>query len=104
MITDIIHHWQNSVNLDEIIIIILMLQLSTIIKGSYLKVLSWNFHFIKFLELKVTEPGTKLLKVHFLRSLIQHFLEMVSPFTKIANICFQCQLLTIFGEHEVFFK
>jgi hypothetical protein len=71
---------------------------------NYLKILSGNFDLVKLLELEIAEPWTKVFEIHPLRSLIEHFLEMVSPFPQVANVCFQCQLLTVLWKHEIRFK
>jgi hypothetical protein len=70
----------------------------------YLKILSWNLDFVELLELEITEPWTKVFQIHFLRSLIEHFFEMVSPFTQVANVCLQCQLFTVLRKDEIGFE
>jgi hypothetical protein len=72
--------------------------------GIYLEILSWNLDFIKLLELEITEPWTKVFQIHFLRSLIEHFFEMVSPFTQVANVRLQCQLFTVLRKDKIGFK
>jgi len=104
MSTHTIYNRQNSIYLDEIRVTILVLLISLVERGTYLKILSWNFDLIEFLELEVAEPGTELLEVHLLRSLIEHLLEMIAPFTEILDVRFQCQFLSILGEDEVGFE
>jgi hypothetical protein len=104
MTANIIHHRQNPINLNEVGITIFVLRSQKSTLEVYLKILSRNLDFVKFLELKVTEPRTKLFQIHFLGSLIQHLLEMVSPFAKISNVRLQCQFLTVLRKHKVCFK
>ena len=69
-----------------------------------LEILARNFDLVKLLELEVTEPRAELFKIHLLWPLIQHFLEMISPFTEVSDISLQRQLLTILREHKIGFE
>jgi len=105
MASHIINNRQNTIDLDKVAITVLVLccqKTPPIVP--YLKILSRNFNFIKSLELEVAQPWAELLEVHFLRSLIEHLFKMVSPFTKVANVRFQSQLLTIPWEDKVCFE
>jgi hypothetical protein len=105
MTAHIIDHRQDAINLDKVRVVIFVLSCQTKIPNMiYLKILSWNFDLVKLLELEITEPRTELFKIHLLWPLIQHFLEMISPFTKVSDIRLQRQLLTILREHKIGFE